>query len=46
MGVKLIASIDTALRAGRFTSLALLCGADDYTKLFSVNSTYRNTDVK
>ena len=36
---KLFAGIDTALRAGKFTSLALLCGIDDYAKLFSGNST-------
>ena len=43
---KLIAGIDTALRAGKFASLALLCGIDDYTKLFSGNSTDNHADVK
>ena len=43
---KLIAGIDTALRAGKFASLALLCGIDDYTKLFSGSSTDNHADVK
>ena len=35
---KLIASIDSALRAGKFASLALFCGIDGYKYLFSSES--------
>ena len=46
MVLKLIAGIDTALRAGKFASLALWCGIDDCTKLFRGNSTDNHADVK
>ena len=36
---KFIASIDSALRTGKFVSLALLCRFDDYRKLFSSHLT-------
>ena len=47
---KLIASIDSALRAGKFVSLALFCGIDDYLAVktqteslpFSLRSTSRS----
>ena len=42
---KIIASIDSALRTGKFASLALWCGIKDYRKLFSSEHNSHSTDT-
>ena len=42
---KMIASIDSGLRTGKFVSLALWCGIKDYRKLFSSEHNSNSTDT-
>ena len=41
----MIASIDSALKTGKFASLALWCGIKDYRKLFSSEHNSNSTDT-
>ena len=43
---KLIASINSSLRAGKFATLAAYCGFSDYTKLYSRDSTEKDCAPK